>query len=270
MVMPLADANPTQRRAVITPLLVLANLAVFFAVLVPADDCERAALVVRFGIIPAELTRMQVLDADLVAAELGRCAAAGLTHKSITLALVTSLFLHADLAHLFGNLVFLAIFGNNVEDRLGRTRFVVFYLVGGAAATLGFVVAFPSSIAPLIGASGAIAAVLGAYLLLFPKAPVATLMPFPLWLLAIVIPGLRLRLMLLVVAVVTMPAWVLLLGWLAFQTWAVTGPVTNQVAYEAHLAGFVAGIVLLLVLDRRRRHHGSEPFHQRGGFTARG
>lgn len=270
MVMPLADANPTQRRAVITPLLVLANLAVFFGVLFPADDCERTALVLRFGVIPAELTGMHVLDSELAAEQFGACAAAGLEHKSVLLALVTALFLHANLAHLLGNLLFLAIFGNNVEDRLGRTRFVVFYLVGGAAATLGFVAAFPSSTAPLIGASGAIAAVLGAYLLLFPNAPVATLVPFPLWLLAIVIPGLRLRLVLLVVAVVTMPAWVLLLGWLAFQTWAVTGPVTDQVAYEAHLAGFIAGIVLLLVLDRRRARHGRAPFHQRGGFTSRG
>lgn len=261
MVMPLGDVNPTRRVPVITWTLALANLAVFLLALLPADDCTRATLVFRYGAVPATLTGMAPVDADTIAEVLGACAAAGVEERSALLALVTSLFLHGSIGHLLGNLLFLAVFGDNVEDRLGRLRFLLFYVVAGVVATGGFVLVYPASVVPLIGASGAIAGILGAYLLLFPRAQVLTLVPFPLWLLALVLPGVRIRLLLLVVATVTMPAWLLLLVWLGFQTWAVGQPLGDPVAYEAHLVGFAAGILLLLVLDGGRRRRGRTPFH---------
>jgi len=152
------------------------------------------------------------------------------------------MFLHAGIAHLAGNMYFLWVFGDNVEDRLGRLRFLAFYLVCGFAATYGFAAVDASSTAPLVGASGAIAGVLGAYLVLFPRARVWSLLTFFFFL------------------PVRLPAWVVLGSWFLLQAAYSAGAgitaASAGVAYVAHVVGFVVGAVLVLPLrgsgrDRR-------------------
>jgi membrane associated rhomboid family serine protease len=262
VVLPVGDINPTHRRAVVTWALLLANLAVHLVLQLPLEGCDEAVFVYRFSVVPREVAGLGTLSPGELDQLLGACASAP-PDKSVLVSLVTAMFLHGNLAHLLGNLLFLWVFGNNVEDRLGRVRFVVFYLVGGAVATFAFVAVDPNGTTPLVGASGAIAAVLGAYLLLFPRARVLTYVPFPLYLLALVIPGARIRAWFLIFAVVTLPAWLVLGGWFALQASAARSMLSSNVAYEAHVAGFLAGIVLLLLLDRRRSRRGQVPFHPR-------
>jgi membrane associated rhomboid family serine protease len=149
--------------------------------------------------------------------------------KSVLAAIVVSLFLHASITHLAGNLVFAWIFGNNVEDGMGSLRFLLCYLVAGVVATLAYVVVNPHSTAALIGASGAIAAVMGTYLVWFPRARVLTLVVF--------VP-------------VVLPAWLLLVFWFALQFFTGTN---SDVAWVAHVAGFVFGVLTGLVVTPRRR-----------------
>ncbi len=148
--------------------------------------------------------------------------------KSVYLALLTCMFLHGSTAHLAGNMLFLWVFGNNVEDRLGSLRYLALYLLGGMAATLGYVAVNASASVPLIGASGAIAAVMGAYLVLFPRGRILT---------AIATAAFQ---------VVYVPAAVVLV--LFFVTQFLTPD--NEVAWEAHVAGMVAGFVGALALSR--------------------
>jgi membrane associated rhomboid family serine protease len=263
MILPVGDVNPTRRRAVVTGLLVLVNLAVYGLLQAPLEGCAQAGFVYRFAAVPPELLGLRALPVAEVEAALGSCAAAGAGGKSVPVSLVTAMFLHGNLGHLLGNLLFLWVFGNNVEDRLGRGRFLVFYLVGGVAATIAFSALNPTDVVPLVGASGAIAAILGAYLLLFPRATVLTYVPFPLYLLAFIVPAARIRAWFLIFAIVTLPAWLVLGSWFVLQSFAARSTLSSGIAYEAHVAGFVAGIVLLLVLDRRRSSRGQVPFHDR-------
>ncbi|MFA9428571.1 rhomboid family intramembrane serine protease [Egicoccus sp. AB-alg2] len=261
-VLPIGDVNPTRRRAVVTWTFIAINIAVF-AYQATLAGCEQFRFVYRWAAIPQELLTGRALSDPELQAVLGECAAGGVD-KSVLVSAITAMFLHGSLGHLVGNLLFLGIFGNNVEDRLGRRRFVGFYLAGGLAATAGHVffnAAGVAALTPLVGASGAIAAILGAYLVMFPRARVFTIVPFPLYLLALVLPKVRIRTWLLFFAIVAMPAWLLLAGWLALQYVAVRSPVTDAVAYEAHIAGFLVGLVLVLLLDRGRQRRGQEPFH---------
>lgn len=263
MVLPVGDVNPTQRAPVLTWLLLLTNAAVFLLVQVPAEGCEGLAFVYRFGAVPAEVTDAAPLSDAALEGLLGDCASAvgPVATSDVALSLLTAMFVHGNLGHLIGNLLFLYVFGNNVEDRLGRARFLAFYLVGGVAATGAFVALQPGSTTPLVGASGAIAAILGAYLIVWPRARVFTFVPFPLYLAALLLPGVRIRSFWLLFAIVSLPAWLLLGGWIVFQTWAARSELSDGVAYSAHVAGFVAGIVLLLLLDRRRQARGQQTFH---------
>lgn len=268
-VLPIGDANPTRRRAVVTWTLIAINVGVF-AFQSTLGGCEQVRFLYEWAAIPRELLSLQPLSGADLQHTLGACATGGLD-KSIVASAVTAMFLHGSLAHLVGNLLFLAIFGNNVEDRLGRRRFVGFYVAGGLAATFGHVAfntAGAGAVAPLVGASGAIAAILGAYLVMFPRARVFALVPFPLYLVALVLPRVRIRTWLVLFAVVAMPAWLLLLGWLALQYLSARSPVTDAVAYEAHIAGFLVGLVLVLLLDRGRTRRGQEPFHPARARTA--
>jgi membrane associated rhomboid family serine protease len=259
-VLPIGDVNPTRRPAYVMWSILAINLGVFAYQFLVLSGCDQVVFAYEFGAVPRELTSRSTPPAAELEQVLGPCAVqVGPTNAPLSL--VTSMFLHGGLAHLVGNLVYLAVFGNNVEDRLGHARFVLFYVVGGVAATVAFAAVRPSSSVPLVGASGAIAAVLGAYLICYPRARVFTLVPFPLYLLAIVVPGVRIVRWLLIVAVVVLPAWLLLSGWFLLQAAAAGEPTGDLVAYEAHVAGFVAGIVLVLLLDRRRRRRGRETFH---------
>lgn len=261
-VLPIGDVNPTRRRAVVTWLLIAVNVGVFLYQ-ASLSGCEQAQFVYRFATVPRELLEASALSPSELDAVLGPCAVPGLD-KPVLASVLTAMFLHGGLAHLLGNMVFLGVFGNNVEDRLGRLRFLGFYLAGGVAATVAHVVvnvAGGGALVPLVGASGAIAAVLGAYLVMFPRAAVFAVVPFPLYLLALVLPRVRIRSMLLFVAIVAMPAWLMLAGWFVMQFVAARSPVVDGVAYEAHVAGFIAGLLLVLVLDRGRRRRGQPTFH---------
>jgi membrane associated rhomboid family serine protease len=261
VVLPIGDVNPTRRRAWLTFLLIAANVGVFVA-LQPRGGCAEAAFLYRWAAVPAELLSLQPLSSAELGTAIGDACARTVGDKSVPVSVLSAMFLHGNWAHLIGNMLYLWVFGNNVEDRLGHVRFLVFYVAGGAVATYAFALTEPAELGPLLGASGAIAAVLGAYLVLYPGATVLTYVPFPLYLLTPVVPGARMRTWLLIAAVVTVPAWLVLGLWFVLQVFASSSPAAGSgVAYVAHAAGFVAGIVLLLLLDDVRRHRGRQPFH---------
>ncbi len=221
---PLRDRNPTRRTPIVTWGLIGACFAAFAIELwVAASGGDRALADVfrHWGAVPAEIT-----DALESGNYLGQA----------TLGMFTSMFLHGDWLHLLGNMLFLWIFGNNVEDRLGSIPYLLFYLVGGIAAALAQVVIGPQSEIPLVGASGAIAAALGAYIVLFPGARIVSL----------VFLGFFYQLL-------EVPALIVLGFWFALQllNGVVTlGPETAQggVAFFAHIGGFVFGLAVGLLL----------------------
>jgi membrane associated rhomboid family serine protease len=249
---PIHDDNPTRRPAVVTWTLIAVNVVVFFF-LTPisplnvsgdantaAGFCRQVAFFREWAAIPAELLQNDPLDVTAgppdptgQECELVRPAYRKLPFLSV----LTAMFLHGGLLHLAGNMLFLFVFGNNVEDRLGRVRYLVFYLACGYLATYGFALSDPRGTDTLVGASGAIAGVLGAYLILFPSARVTSLVPFLLFL------------------PVWLPAWVVLGSWFVLQWLYFQGAATAEgagVAYLAHVVGFAAGVVLIVLLGGLR------------------
>jgi len=150
------------------------------------------------------------------------------------------MFLHGSWMHLLGNMWFLWLFGNNIEDSMTRPRFIAFYLLAGLAAALAQVFADPASRVPMVGASGAISGVMGAYLVLFPRVRVFTMVPLGFFLTSI-----------------ALPAWGMLIYWMALQILggitSIAGGAQGGVAFWAHLGGFVAGVVLVKLFERRDR-----------------
>jgi membrane associated rhomboid family serine protease len=212
---PLHDLNPTTRKPIVTVALIVTCVLVFLwqSSLGPQQG---AAAVYSFGFIPAVL----FTDASLPA-ELARVPA--------TMTLLTSMFLHGGFMHLAGNMLYLWIFGNNIEDACGHVRFALFYALCGLAAAFAQALPDPASEIPMIGASGAISGVLGAYLLLFPHARVYTLVPIGF------------------VFFTTIKAGWLLGFWFVFQLLSGIGsnPAEGGVAFWAHIGGFVAGMALI-------------------------
>lgn len=243
MVIPLGDENPTRRRPWLTWLVLALNIVVFVAVQ-PwwADECTQRGFFTDYGAIPAELVRGEPLDAGEVAAANPDCQLGGNEDKPVYASAVFSLFLHGGWLHLLGNMLFLWIFGDNIEDRLGHLGFLAFYLVAGLIATAAFVLANPDSTTSLVGASGAIAGVLGAYLVIYPRRAVTVAVPFFFF------------------ALIRLPAIVVLGLWFVYQLLPL-GTASTQggagVAYLAHVAGFVFGALGVLALgyrpERRRR-----------------
>ena len=239
MVIPVRDHIATRRRPWINRLLLLLNIAIFvFAEPWASDDaCREQAFFLEHAAIPEEITSGQPLDAREVAASTSReCDLSPIPDKPVYFAILSAMFLHAGWGHLLGNMLFLWVFGDNVEDRMGHLRYLGFYLVCGVAATVAFVVPTPDSPSTLVGASGAIAGVLGAYFVLFPRSRV-TVIVLPLWFLPFSLPA------------------VLVLGfWIVLQVVEVRiDPMAGGgVAYLAHVAGFIAGMVLAW---RWRRSH---------------
>jgi membrane associated rhomboid family serine protease len=223
-VIPLRDDIPTSRPPVVTVTLIVICVAVFlWQTSLPPPGQEAAVL--GYGMIPAVL-----LGEATLAPELVRVPPAA--------TLVTSMFLHGGWGHLLGNMLYLWIFANNIEDRLGHVRFALFYLAVGLAAAAAQILPDPASPVPMIGASGAISGVLGAYMLLFPHARVLVLIPLGFMFLH------RIR-----------AVW--LLGiWFAMQILSASfGSATaGGVAWWAHIGGFIAGFVLALPLRRPPRH----------------
>lgn len=233
---PLRDDTPCERTPVVTWALLALNVAAFAWQL---TDLERSVLV--GGAIPYELLTRQDLWPP------------GLLPPPLTI--LTSMFLHGGLLHLGGNLLFLWIFGNNVEDALGRLRFLAFYLASGVAAALTQALAAAVQAAPLtqadamallsvpmVGASGAIAGVLAAYLTLFPRARVQTLF-----------------VVLVLVRVVYLPAWLFIGAWFLVQVGSVILGASSGVAFFAHIGGFLAGLALVRLTGRRPGWHRARP-----------
>jgi len=215
---PIRDEIRTRRTPIVNYLLIAANIAAF--VLMWLAGSKQEALVYQFALIPANFTT-------------------GLSLGDVA-DIFTGMFMHAGLAHLGGNMLYLWIFGDNVEDSMGPIKYLAFYLVGGVVASLAHILTNPGSEIPAVGASGAIAAVLGAYLVLYPHSRVATIFPL----------GYFLR-------VTMLPASVVLGMWFVLQLFSgvlsLGGPDVGGVAFWAHIGGFVAGVVMALLFGKRRR-----------------
>jgi len=214
---PLWDDQPTKKFPLITVAIIVLNTMVY---LYEASLGEKfTQFIYAMGLIPFEITH----HTDLLP-----------TGPSIIyLTIFTSMFMHGSIIHLLGNMLFLWIFGNNVEEYLGRVNFIIFYLVGGLSAAFTQIFFNPNSTMPMVGASGAIAGVLGAYLLLYPRARVTTVIIFGFFIRLIKIP-----------AVVVLSFWIIYQFLYGISSLAVkTGE--GGVAWFAHIGGFIGGIILI-------------------------
>lgn len=231
MVMPLRDDNTDRHTVpVVTYALIAVNALVW---MIELSMGER--FINGYSTIPLEITQ----GTDLVGTRTVEAGGQSIPIQHypgptpIYLTLFSSMFMHASWAHIIGNMLYLWIFGDNIEDRIGHARFITFYLICGLAASAAHIMFGPSSIIPSLGASGAIAGVLGAYLVLFPKRSVRVLMARQ---------------------IVNMPAFIVLGMWIALQVFSqisVLGGSGGGVAYMAHIGGFVAGVALIFVMGKR-------------------
>jgi membrane associated rhomboid family serine protease len=235
MAIPIGDLNPTRRRGGVTLLLIAINVGVFlFFQPWNGGVCEQSAFYAEWAAIPREIVEQEPLtQPELDTSVDPRCGIRASPGKSVVLSVLVAMFLHGGWMHLLGNMLYLFVFGDNVEDRLGHLQFLGFYLVCGIIATVGFAVVNPTSTTTLVGASGAIAGVLGGYLVMYPTASVRVFIP-PFFFLPL-------------------PAIIVLGGWFVLQLYAnnIAGQAGAGVAYFAHVAGFVAGIVIALLLGER-------------------
>ncbi|MBI1736957.1 MAG: rhomboid family intramembrane serine protease [Candidatus Rokubacteria bacterium] len=237
---PLKDDIPSQTPPVVTVTFIVLNALAFLYQLSlemgPGQSRQALgaaeAFVYEFGLVPCRLT--------------GSCPAASVPaliedfpHPFVTI--FTSMFLHGGLFHIAGNMLYLWIFGNNVEDTLGHGRFAVFYLACGVAAALGQTAVSPTSWIPMIGASGAVSGVLGAYLLLFPRATILTLVTLGIFIRFVHVP-----------ALVVLGFWIIVQFANGVLTLGVAKGEGGGVAWFAHIAGFLAGMLLLFVFRPRR------------------
>ena len=224
---PIRDHNPSNRTPFVTYVLIAVNVGIFLSYWPLFDDPGALNLFfAQWALIPARAT----IDP------------AGF---------VTSMFLHGGVMHLLGNMLFLYVFGDNMEDEMGHAGFLAFYLAGGIGAGLAQVISSPFSTVPMVGASGAIAAVMGGYLLLFPRARIDILV-----------------ILVVIVRVIPVPAWLMLGLWFGLQLLnsTATAPGSGGVAYWAHAGGFLAGLALTVPVWLKRgavafwsRNHGHPP-----------
>ena len=237
---PLKDDIPSRSWPFVTVALIGLNIVAFLYQVSLGMDARgpgagaAEAFVVEFGIVPCRLTQS-------CPGGLGRIAD-DFPHPWVTI--FTSMFLHGGLLHVGGNMLYLWIFGDNVEDTLGHGRFLVFYLISGVAAAVGQTLVSPTSTVPMIGASGAVSGVLGAYLLLFPHAGVLTLFTFGFFFKFVRVP-----------ALIVLGFWILLQllnGYVTFSARALGRGESGGVAWFAHIGGFLAGMVLLFLIRPRQ------------------
>jgi membrane associated rhomboid family serine protease len=218
MFLPLRDDNPIKVTPVVTWALIAVNAVVFlYQVSLGPHAAQR--FVFQFGAIPAVILGQQALPAGMAIIPPG-------------MSLLTSIFLHGSWMHLVGNMWFLWIFGNNIEEAMGHVRFLAFYILCGLAASLSQIFVSPQSVIPTIGASGAIAGALGAYLMLYPRARVWTLVFFVFF-----------------IRMIYIPAWIILGGWIFLQFLSGSMAIGTQnaggIAFWAHVGGFIAGVLLV-------------------------
>jgi membrane associated rhomboid family serine protease len=249
---PLKDDIPTRRFPIVTVVLIAINVIVYFAFeqgLWGLGDVGNER-VIEYGAIPIELTEPGTECASTAGGTAIQCGSDGFATDQAPawLTVITSMFLHGSLLHLGGNMLFLWIFGNNIEDSMNRLVFVVFYLLGGVAALGLQVLMDPSSAIPTVGASGAIAAVLGAYARLYPRARVVTVV-----------------FIIIIFTIVTLPALLVLGLWFLLQLLPAfsepAGSGGGGVAYFAHIGGFLFGL-LAIKLFANNVHEDYEQAHR--------
>jgi membrane associated rhomboid family serine protease len=233
-VFPYHDENATRITPLVTWGLIAANVAVWLTAQGAGTAPALPASVCNWGLIAGELTGAARPGTGFEIGEGLVC----LTDPGRQVShLITSMFLHGGWMHLLGNMWFLYLFGNNIEDSMGHGRFVVFYVVSGLAAALLQVALDPGSIIPMVGASGAISGVMGGYLLLYPRVRIYTLVPLGFF-----------------VTTMALPAWTMLGYWFVLQLLGgatlVVGAKGGGVAFGAHVGGFVAGLVLVKLFAR--------------------
>jgi membrane associated rhomboid family serine protease len=225
---PIRDSNPSGTFPYVTIIIIAANVLVWFYELALGQRVDR--FITEYGLTPIRFVYFHRF-------------AGGLTDNALV-PLITSIFMHGGWMHIIGNMWFLWIFGDNIEDRLGHFRYLIFYFLCGIGAALIHVLSDPTSRIPTIGASGAISGVLGAYLVSFPHAKVHTLL-----------------ILFVIIKFVELPAFLFLIFWFVFQfiqgaAQLAGGQDMGGTAYWAHMGGFVVGIVLLRIMpknpDRRR------------------
>jgi membrane associated rhomboid family serine protease len=236
MFFPYRDENRTRRLSLVTLLLIAANVAVWLVVQGAGARLPLARSVCNLGLIPGELTglvhpgaRFPLGNGLVCLTEPGR----QVSH------VLTSMFLHGSWMHLIGNMWFLWLFGDNVEDSMTRPRFLAFYVLCGLAAAAAQVFTQPASVLPMVGASGAISGVMGGYLVLYPRVRVYVLV-----------------FVLFFFTSIAVPAWVMLLYWIGLQVLsglAAAGDTAGGVAFWAHVGGFAAGVILVRLFSRRDR-----------------
>jgi membrane associated rhomboid family serine protease len=222
---PYRDENPSVLRPVVTVGLILANLVVWVLVQGMGTPVALGASVCELGLIPGDLLgRLPEGYAIPIGEQMACVVEAGRPWQT----LFTSMFLHGGWLHLIGNLWFLWVFGNNVEDAMGHVRFFIFYVLCGVAAAVAQVIVDPASPVPMVGASGAISGVMGAYAVLYPRVKIHTL---------VVLVVLFFR--------VAVPAWVMLGYWFLLQLLSTGMGEVGGVAFWAHIGGFLAGVLLI-------------------------
>ncbi len=220
---PISDTNPRQRTPIVTWILIAACIAVFIHQVQLTPEAGQA-FVYAYGMIPATLFGYSVLPPEVM-------------QVSPEVSVITSMFLHGGILHLAGNMLYLWIFGDNVEDAMGPVKFLLFYVICGIVAALTQAFISPESEIPMVGASGAISGVLGAYLFMYPRA------------------GVQIFVFLgIIIRVFTVPAMIVLSLWFALQlaSGVMTPPGEPGVAFWAHIGGFVAGVVLHRLFGKPR------------------
>lgn len=254
---PLSDDNPTLRTPIVTIALLVVMAAVWMLVQgAELDPLRLAASVCNLGLVPGEITGRAPAG---MAVPIGEGMACVVDRDPINyLTPLTSMFLHGSWAHILGNGLFLWVFGNNVEDSMGRLRYLVFYLLCGLIAAAAQVAMDPASPVPVVGASGAISGVLGGYVVLYPRVRVNMLFIF-----------------IIIFRIIPLPAWLVLLYWFALQVLAALPQlagaqetVSSGVAVMAHIGGFLAGAALVKLFAnpsfvgvRTKRRHRLHPDH---------
>lgn len=212
--LPIGDRNPTRTTPLVNYVLIAANVAIFVWEYLVMLGGGEAWLVPGYGFVPSRVSYDPTGEAFTV---------------------LTSMFMHGGLWHLGGNMLFLYIFGDNVEDAIGHVRYATFYVLAGVGAAAAQFIVDPASPIPMVGASGAIAGVLGAYMVLHPSAPITILLPPPL--------------MFFLGFFIELPAWLVAGGWFAWQLMSGVGSLgaaqAGGVAFFAHVGGFVAGLLLI-------------------------
>lgn len=214
---PLRDNNPTKSFPIFTLLLIAVNIFIFLYQMSLGPAME--PFVMQLAAVPYEIMHLRDISPK--------------TDVPIAATLLTSMFVHGNLLHLGGNMLYLWIFGDNIEDSLGHLRFILFYFICGLIATFTHIITGPNSTTPIVGASGAIAGVLGAYLLLYPRAKVDTLF-----------------ILIIFIKIIRIPAFILLTLWFVLQV--LNSTEGGSVAWYAHIGGFIAGFLLVKPFRKKR------------------